>query len=546
MKFTELLRRCGEGYDPNGGTASADHNTPAIIQSIGISAAKLCFFRWCMRAMHGSGLYLDPLIPSWTDEDLLTSFFQRQLITISMEDRKLVNSEELKEAGAALATLCLGLAKEVAQFRSTHPPSRPSNWSDYSEGMSAMESLHQSGATFVSVTWENRASVHMLSPTFENFKRSYRGDSSRFLSAVFGVQKRYDTIVSCVTALSFMDYSLPPSTLSVLSQTSSGIVEARSNPVLVFGENTFCGLFPDVDAPFGGLAAFGKEGGGGEVPLLQHGGFFVVLPPCENIVAGLYLHRIYDAMESCSNVCPLSFVVVLPAQCFRDTRGSPTVDDISQLEPRLVGSDYVRRAEVLGPGQHCYRCGDVIDVTHCGSLLVFIQNEAGARHIHFTDEMVSNVVLSMSPGLASMDASGTSSWQRGHQSFGPDVVGAPLPPPTASHPPASISATPAPIVGQDVSSVGGTIIGGYSAGHGRRDGGRRGRGRLFDLVDDGEDECVPAADLSGMLSGLSAGMFGGTNAGMSTQEVDIEAISLMGIGGPSVSSADRHAARTFG
>jgi len=223
-----------------------------------------------------------------------------------------------------------------------------------------------------------------------------------------------------------------------------------------------------------------------------------------------------------------------------------TVNDISQLEPRIVGSDYVHKAEVLGPGQHCYRCGDVIDVTHRGSLSAFIQNEAGARHLRFTDETVSNVVLSLSPGQASIDANSSSSWQRGRQSLSQDIVGAQLLPPTASHPPPTfISATPARIGGQDVSSVGGTTIGGYSAGNGRRDGCQNFHGRLFDLVDDGEDECVPAADLSVIINDLIACMFDGTNADMSTKEVDIEAISLMGIAGPSVFSFDRHTTRTF-
>ena len=58
-----------------------------------------------------------------------------------------------------------------------------------------------------------------------------------------------------------------------------------------------------------------------------------------------------------------------------------------------------------------------------------------------------------------------------------------------------------------------------------RNGSRR--GRLFDLVDDGEDEFANAdAMVSGML--LNIGMFQDSTS----QEVNVEEISLMGIGNP--------------
>jgi len=544
IKFQELIRNCDPNSVSDQGHNSNSSTAAPLSRSIGISAAKLCFFRWCMRAAHSSNPYLDPLIPSWRDEEALTSFFQRQLITISMEDRKLVNSEELKEAGASLASICLNLAKEVASFGSSHPTTRPSNWSDYSEGMSAMESLHRTGVSIVSITCDNLFSVHMLSSVFESFKRGYRGDTNRFLSAVFCTLKRYDTLMSCVTACSYMDYSLAPSTLLVLSQICPGAMEARSNPMLVFGENSFCGLFPDVDDLFGGLPAFAKEGGGGgETALIQHGGSFIILPPCENIVTGLYLRRIYDVLESNNNTCPLSFTIFLPAQCFRDTRGSPTISDLSQLEPRFVNSEYVRRVEGLNPGQHCYRCGDGLDVTHCGSLLVVVQNDMGALHIHFSDDAISSIVLSMSPGLASLDVTNSTTQWNMRGRVGDTKTSSTAVLPSAPVPSLPVTAS-GPIVGTDVSSVGGTIIGHYANGR-RQTGGRR--GRLFDLVDDGEDDVPTTADLSGMLGGLNVGMFSnGADVGMGAQEVDIEAISLMGIGGAGAGSAQANVARTFG
>jgi hypothetical protein len=52
---------------------------------------------------------------------------------------------------------------------------------------------------------------------------------------------------------------------------------------------------------------------------------------------------------------------------------------------------------------------------------------------------------------------------------------------------------------------------------------------LFDLVDDGEEDTSNDVDVvSGMLGNLNVDLFQNTMV----QDVDIEAISLMGIGGP--------------
>ena len=71
--------------------------------------------------------------------------------------------------------------------------------------------------------------------------------------------------------------------------------------------------------------------------------------------------------------------------------------------------------------------------------------------------------------------------------------------------------------------MGNPIGGGFSSNEPPRSSRR---GRLFDLIDDGEDEPHSDVDVvSGMLTNLDANMF------QSSQDVDIEAISLMGIGG---------------
>jgi len=65
------------------------------------------------------------------------------------------------------------------------------------------------------------------------------------------------------------------------------------------------------------------------------------------------------------------------------------------------------------------------------------------------------------------------------------------------------------------------------------EGGARGsrRGRLFELEEDADEDHQQSEDImSGMLNNLDLGLFSDTNVG--SDNVDIEAISLMGIGGP--------------
>ena len=66
-------------------------------------------------------------------------------------------------------------------------------------------------------------------------------------------------------------------------------------------------------------------------------------------------------------------------------------------------------------------------------------------------------------------------------------------------------------------------------GGGGNRGGRGHRGRLFELVgdEDAEEDQGMNSILPGMLDSLNINMFGGSNT---NHEVDIEAISLMGIG----------------
>ena len=108
-------------------------------------------------------------------------------------------------------------------------------------------------------------------------------------------------------------------------------------------------------------------------------------------------------------------------------------------------------------------------------------------------------------------------------------------------PPAAIPASPMahqPVVSTDVGAIGQSAppmpdsFGPTTSPGGQRRTGPR-RGRLFDLVDDdgGEEDNLNDV-VSGMLGTLNVDLF--QNSGV--QDVDIEAISLMGIGGSAAPS----------
>jgi hypothetical protein len=91
-------------------------------------------------------------------------------------------------------------------------------------------------------------------------------------------------------------------------------------------------------------------------------------------------------------------------------------------------------------------------------------------------------------------------------------------------------------ISSDFGTIGGTTIAQNFSPSAAAEPVARGtrRGRLFDLVDDiEEDNILNDVDIvSGMLTNLDVGLFQGTNVG---SDIDIEAISLMGIGSPSLS-----------
>jgi hypothetical protein len=272
-------------------------------------------------------------------------------------------------------------------------------------------------------------------------------------------------------------------------------------------------VFSDVDSAFGGLRPFGSDDGVAEAAILKHGGSVSVLPPLESTTGSLYVRKILDLLEkSQSNGVPLSFALFLPSACFREMNRAPNVNDLSLLDPRLGGGHavFVRAAEFLPPGQHSFRSNsgsDLSEVSQTGSLFVMLQNEPGAVRFKLTDNGVLNILLSMSMNYDHPQ----NTLPGGFPGMSQDNFS--MPPPS----------------GLDQADLG--LVGNMSSGSFARGGGHR--GRLFDLVDDGDDDNANDVDVvSGMMGSLNVGLFQNTS---STQDVDIEAISLMGIGGSTLS-----------
>ena len=304
-----------------------------------------------------------------------------------------------------------------------------------------------------------------------------------------------------------MDYHLPSAALDTMTHEANVTVELWTSPLAVYGSNVFCGIFPEVDALFGGLPPFGKEGGGGEEALIQYGGSAVVMPPPESTTASRYMRTIVNALERAdATKVPLSFVMVIPVECFPTAISTPSANDLCILDPRLSDRQgvLVRRVEILPAGQHAFASGNgdtASEVSQSGSILALMQNDAGMANFSVNDGALGTILRSMTLGFVAMARDNTP------------------PTPSSAIPNGTMNATSFDSFAQD-GSLGGDVIGGGIGGR---------RGRLFDLVDGDAVGAEPSNDvdvMSGMLNNLDVNIF----QGQTSQDVDIEAISLMGIG----------------
>ncbi len=501
-KLNEVFRHCSEAR------SSSLHNPLRVIDD---RMLRIVLYRWIIRASHGSETFLDPIIPSWDDEAYLKEFLQRQLISESRrhtgEDSRysmnvIPSIELLRDAGAAMSEICTSLAREVVQFRFKCEQQVAHDWSDSDINMAGIEEGNQ-----VIIEWSGKSRLSIPYESFNALARRYVGDRTRMISAIFSAVRRHE-LISAIADQTDMVCHLPLLTMEYLTKGLSASLETWSDSVSVCGNNYFCSMFPDVDTVFGGLPPFGKNGGGGEKVLHRAGGAVVVVVPPENATSSQCIRKMVDMSQQFENL-PLSFGVVLSVDCFVNANNANvTVEDLRALDPRLCGESrgIISFIDVIPAGGCIF--------SKSSSMFLLIQNEAGRLrfppHPTAMDIMRRSMrtdigMESSSPMLAKVpQMSGESKFTAG-LSF----------PSMMSHHQYAVAPQEAP-----------------PSNPWGNDGNRSGRGhrgRLFELVGDvdvEEDQGMNSL-LPGMLDSLNMSMFGGNNA---NDEVDIEAISLMGIG----------------
>lgn len=512
-KLNDLFRFCSQAR-------SSSPNNP--LRVIDERTLRVVLYRWIIRASHGSESFLDPVIPSWEDEAYLKEFLQRQFISesrrpVGEDSRYSMNSipsiEVLRDAGAAMSEICMSLARAVVEFRLKCEQQVPSDWTDSDINVAGMEE-----GSHVVIEWSRKSRLLIPYAMFNSLARRYVGDRSRLMSAIFSAVRRHEIMIAIANQTDMVCH-LPLQTMECLTKGLSASLETWSDTLSVYGNNYFCAMFPDVDIAFGGIPPFGKDTGGGESILYRAGGAVVVLAPPENATSSQCIRKMVDMSKDYPNL-PLSFGVVLSSDCFVNPNNMAlSVEDLRALDPRLCGENknLISFIDVIPVGSSIY--------SKSSSMFLLIQNEAGQlrfpTHPTAMDiirrslrsdigmgnaSMMSN--LSGMPGEASYDVPASYDAAASYDvaasaSFSqmPQYAGAPQEVPLSSNP----------------------------WGGGGNRGGRGHRGRLFDLVgdEDAEEDQGMNNILPGMLDSLNINMFGGSNT---NDEVDIEAISLMGIG----------------
>lgn len=525
-KVSEILLRCSS----------------ALNNLLDGSAFKRVVYRWILRASHSQFSYIDPFIPSWTDVSELTAFFQRQFISESRRQfsarapmTALPSIESLKEAGASIALYCQNVAKQVLDYRLRIEEQLPSVWTDAELGMLASnESMND--APVITLTWANRASVYLPHPTIASLRDRYAGSSSPhcFLASVFVAKIWYETS-RLVTEDAATDFRLTSRTQSCLASEAAVSGELFSDPFTALSTNVFWGRYEQVDALFGGQKPFAKDDQGSEEVLARLGGSVSVLLPLDNIVASQYVHRMVDLLDKATVVnTPVSFAVFVHAECFLDLgENGPLASDLCRLDPRLVENQnkwcYVKRIEILRPGAHMFRTGDAeesLKLSTSPSLFLLLQNDLGLARFGLSESSVSQIVGSMGPPLETkLSFDIPSEFPTTNESHLQD---------TAHFMNNQVTFDSRPSMRSDVTMMTGTFIpvSSFSPASTNKEIVPRGRrGRLFALEDDGEEDQLGDVDImmSGMLTNLDvADLFMNTN--VASENVDIEAISLMGIG----------------
>lgn len=521
-------------------------NAASLVQAVDHHTVKRAMWRWIVRAAHSGDSSLDPLIPSAENPADLNQFFQRQFIS-AVRRRSAqsfaINMEQLKEAGSALADMCQNVAKDMSQFRQTiNDQLASSDWDDAQAGM--RYDVQDGSANVVRVSWANRAEVAMSVETLGNLRERFTGNHARFLVAVFAA-KLWDETIHLIADSTGLDIRLAPSTQICLSSELSVSAELYADPFTVAQGHSFWSSFHNVDAFFGGLPPFGSSPGAAEI-LLRHGGSVSGVLPADNFVAQQCIREILNTMDTATTRgVPVSFTLFVTDESLPD----PCETNLGLVDTRLDNQGkYVQRKEFLRAGHHSFVSGEgVSNVASKDTMLLVLQNELGRSRFGLTEAAVCSIVQSMSIS-ATQPLSSPVAFQRGFGAPRESPISSPTPYFDNRMPQRSLE-NPSPGSQLYVPTDFGTISGSSitmpfsPAGDNASRGGRR--GRLFDLVDDVEEDNSNDVDLvSGMLNNLDVGLFQSTSA---SSDIDIEAISLMGIGGSALSLPPRNSgAGTFG
>lgn len=555
-KVSELLQRCS--------VARASSEPLGFVNS---TMLRKVLSRWIMRAAHESSEYVDFIIPSWIDFEKLATFFHRQLISETRKEGRdgtsgtnMLSMEALKEAGTSLAILCHSLAREVALFRRRVEEPLPVGWNDSSIGMTVAEIAGNSSESTIVINWAGQSQVTFPRSLFTQLRGRYQGEQSRLLASMFTAKISYSTR-DLLIGNSGMGLHLLPATRSMLSVGLSVTAEVWSSPFTVLGRNHFWGLFAEIDTKFGGFKPFGTYDRNDDI-LMRDGGSVSVLVPPDSMLASGYVRRIIDLLEYGEQArVPLSFAVFLRSECLVDPKPSPSVDDFLTLDPRLREREIlICKIGRLPKGKHFYYDENqrMDRPSATDSLFMLLQNWAGREKYAVDDTTILAILQSTDSSTiqpvsnstfgGSLGYSAEPTFPSNDSTFLPDEpYGRNVHPlsssPVPSYPP--VASDFGPFGNAPTSAMANPFASANpSPGSQRRAPPRR--GRLFDLVDDGDEDATNDVDVvSGMLGTLNVDdLFQSSGV----QDVDIEAvaISLMDIGGSSGPNNGLNSRRTHG
>lgn len=484
------------------------------LSAIDANKIRSIFYKWIARASDESLLRKDSIIPSWTEPNALSSFFQRQLIA-EYRKESTMNNMHLMESGAFLAELCLSLATEVETFQKQVFASIKNDYSDVSMNINFREIIDPSdGRPLISIDWNGQSPLYVPLVTFNQLRNRFCGPRNLLYTAIYSTMMRYRALDTIVEGTD-LNCQISQRTITALTSTLNMSIELWTSPMSVMGNNAFCGMFSDVDSLFGGFQTFTESNCQILSLLTSEGGSVAVLPSLESYTSSCYIKRILEILESTNGKgVPVSFTVFLPIQCFRDLQTPPCVEDLNLIDPKLLQSHriFIRHIELLGAHQHTFGNSNILiepKVRTSGSMILFLQNDSGRIRYPLTEQSLLQITSSLAPLFSEQTSASPTPFLLPENRILPSS-------PTLTQQPVALS----------------------SESH-YTPGARASRNRrLFALVDDGEDDPSELVDdvLSNLdIGSLDIGIFQDNN-----NDVDIEAISLgMNFSNPSNGGSNR-------